>query len=305
MELKGIEIVNNKCIVSFNDAEDVKFDLKPYYWEDGGLRRNALFGKDRLNEEFLENFCCDVPAYIAATILGDEERFDEVNEMFNAAVMKALNINVKKKEEAPPIEYKDLSDLNIADLNINDVFLFGKYADESIAWRILDIKDKKALIITDKIIDAKRYAASKNIYRPSEIRKWLNRDFYDTFTDEEKKKIELTIVDNSLESTMQEKNDYICTNTKDYIFLLSAKESVTYFKTDDSRIASGTMYAIRFGRLNLVNPRSPIACWWLRSPYQSQSNRVCYISYKGDIKKTGISSYECYGIRPACWINLE
>ena len=62
-----------------------------------------------------------------------------------------------------------------------------------------------------------------NNYKHSELRAFLTGEFYDkAFGEEEKLIIQLTEVDNSLESTRGSGGQYICENTNDYVFALSS-----------------------------------------------------------------------------------
>ena len=62
-----------------------------------------------------------------------------------------------------------------------------------------------------------------NNYKHSELRAFLTGEFYDkAFGEEEKLIIQLTEVDNSLESTRDSGGQYICENTNDYVFALSS-----------------------------------------------------------------------------------
>jgi hypothetical protein len=66
-------------------------------------------------------------------------------------------------------------------------------------WRVLDIQDGKALILSDKILTTRQYHSNRNIdvtWENSDIRAWLNGDFYsETFMAEEKSRIvEVTLL---------------------------------------------------------------------------------------------------------------
>jgi hypothetical protein len=71
-------------------------------------------------------------------------------------------------------------------LYIADKIHFGKYD-----WHILDIQDDRALIITKDIIEQRAYhvAYIDITWDQCELRKYLNGEFYDRFTESEKSKI--------------------------------------------------------------------------------------------------------------------
>ena len=208
------------------------------------------------------------------------------------------------KKEIPPYR-RDLSTI-----------YFGSYFDDDesdnkseIEWKIIDEKDGKALIITNKIIDSKIFDSKSNNYENSEIRKWLNNEFLNIAFNEKEISIILdTAVDNSLQSIDSDKdyeNEYICNNTTDKLFLLSVDEVNTY-ENDFFIRAKGTYYAIGNGLKRYSNEYTDdYSYWWLRSPYERISHYV-YVADEffdfsdghRDVTKEGI------GIRPACWIKL-
>lgn len=113
---------------------------------------------------------------------------------------------------------------------------------EPIKWRILKTDNDTAILITDVAIDVvdwqKNYNevdgdwycndsdvpenTCANNYKYSAMRKFLNNDFYNTFTKLEKTIIKKSVVDNSAATTISpEQNDYVCENTNDYVYIPS------------------------------------------------------------------------------------
>ena len=73
---------------------------------------------------------------------------------------------------------------------------------EPIKWRILSQNNGKALILCESILINHRYDDNSNNYANSEIRTWLNNQFYNAaFTELQQAIIETTTVDNSARST--------------------------------------------------------------------------------------------------------
>jgi uncharacterized repeat protein (TIGR02543 family) len=106
---------------------------------------------------------------------------------------------------------------------------------EPIKWRILEESDGTAFILAELILDNHRYneryngtqnGVYANNYKESEIRAWLNDQFYNTAFNTLQQAIILTTnVDNSLASTGDTSNPYVCASTNDKIFLLSRAET--------------------------------------------------------------------------------
>lgn len=190
---------------------------------------------------------------------------------------------------------------------------FGSYYKEfadtiryPLEWDVLEEKDGKALIITHNIIDCKPFDIdSSNNYEKSSIRKWLNDVFYNSvFNEEQKEKIIVTLVDNSLSSTGDVENRFICNDTNDSIFLLSVKEAQKYYVDNNARQARGTRYAKMNGLYVDKKNEKETSMWWLRSPHSDDFLPGAHYVYDdGNIYRRN-GDYTYIGIRPACWIKL-
>lgn len=157
----------------------------------------------------------------------------------------------------------------------------------SIKWRILDVKDDRALIISkdifrERLFDIKPEDDSDYVpmWENCNIRKWLNGEFFDNFlTEEEKKRV---LVTNNPNSNIKRYDNSIVEAhfTNDKVFLLSEDEAISYFTGDEERICEG-------------------CSWMLRT---TDSYSVMGVGYTGEVGK-GTSSPDGYnGIRPAMWI---
>ena len=126
----------------------------------------------------------------------------------------------------------------------------------------------QVLLLSKYVLDAKPYNEGwENVtWQTSDIRQWLNNEFYTTaFNKSEKAKIQTSLI----------KNEY--NDTEDKVFLLSEKEAETLFSNDDERIAKATGYAEKSGVY--VNEKKE-SVWWLRSPGYS-SSRAAEVKYNG------------------------
>ncbi len=207
----------------------------------------------------------------------------------NNSATKETESNIKKKRKQ----------LMLGSYYIND-----DKTKEPLLWDILEEKDGKALIISQKIIYAKNYGSGTSKYDSSLVRNWINNDFYNVaFSENEKKRILITSVDNSASSTGETSNAFACNNTTDKMFLLSVSEVGTYYIGDRDRKAEGTPYAIQHGLYEpkVLDDKSSV--WWLRSPFPF-STYAYQINSSGMIVNSHISSQSC-GIRPACWVILD
>ncbi len=203
---------------------------------------------------------------------------------------------------------------------IGSRIIFGKYE-----WRVLDKQNDRALIITDDIIEQRSY---HDIYKAitwadCSLRKYLNSEFYDTFSETDKSRI-ITVLNKNLD------NQWYGTeggeDTEDKIFLLSIEEAVCEYFGDSSEelYNRGKSENYWFRKKDKNNNRrvatykGGIWKWWLRSPgrvsektwLQSSgcmSKKAVYIHGDGNIGIQGNPAFgdNIGGVRPALWLDLE
>jgi len=189
-----------------------------------------------------------------------------------------------------------------------EIIEFGAYPFKSnnksipIKWMVLKRENNKALLLSAYSIDVKPYnsrAKATVTWETCTLRKWLNEDFYDkAFSEEEKKRICLTDIDNSDDQANQTTNGNY---TEDKVFLLSVLEAKTLLTETIQRQMVWTPFARRkYNTLSLISER-----WWLRSrgDYTFSAKgvtgygKICDIDY--DVYNGG------YGVCPALWIDLK
>ncbi len=186
---------------------------------------------------------------------------------------------------------------------------------EPIKWDVLFVDETTGFLSSDMLIDSREYYHSPsnrtigeatiyaNNYKESNIRIWLNNDFYNqAFSITEQSSINTTTVDNSVASTGYASNPYACENTNDKMFLLSyveANNDAYGLSTFTSRRRQATDYAKAMG-VYVTNDSSP---WWLRSPHDSYVNLARFVDSDGWFYSFYIyNTY--YGVLPTFRINL-
>ncbi|MCL2719043.1 MAG: DUF6273 domain-containing protein [Lachnospiraceae bacterium] len=155
-------------------------------------------------------------------------------------------------------------------------------------WLVLDIKDGKALLLSEKILENKKYhpPGGAVTWEESEIRKYLNELYYETtFTARERNKIAENYITNSVNPQWDTEGG---SKTVDKIFLLSISEVEHYFDLGRERSAK----CRNTGKYNL---------WWLRSPGEL-ANYAALVHRGGYISVHGQSVCSTAGIRPALWV---
>lgn len=153
-------------------------------------------------------------------------------------------------------------------INPGDTVTFGHYEQdndttngpEAIQWRVLDVQNGKALIISEKVLARGLHRSTVwnghdyTTWETSLIRSWMNDDFYDVaFTDTEKEAIQLTDVKDEANPYMDDiitrPNVYHWSamepgvDTQDYVFALSINEFKKYFPNPESAKAEATEVA--------------------------------------------------------------
>ena len=212
-------------------------------------------------------------------------------------------------------------------VKVGDIIQFGRLSllngsASELDWRVLDVHDGKALIISDKILIKKpfhydaakfekvslqEYQSGTVTWEKSSIRQYLNESFYDeAFTKKEKSWIAESKIINSANPWHGTKGGI---DTNDKVFLLNIEELVKYFGD------SGQLRNENRGNMQWISDQynsSRIAksaddetlWWWLRSPGRN-NNHAAYVLDSGYIDLSGgFSHYDDGGVRPALWLKL-
>ena len=186
-------------------------------------------------------------------------------------------------------------------VSVGDHFTFGRYPQgengeaQPIEWRVLDVKDGKALVISEKLLDCVPYHETETdvTWETCTLRQWMNRDFLsEAFSAGEQKKIAST-GGNAAE---------------DKIFALSKEEAEKYFHNDDDRTAAPSDFVNHNGtwvsEYDSPSSGEKTGCWWLRSPGH-YPHIAALVDYYGRIYLCGnyVNSIDV-AVRPAMWILL-
>ncbi|MBR4004319.1 MAG: InlB B-repeat-containing protein [Treponema sp.] len=229
----------------------------------------------------------DWPQTIRANNVGIDETESVVVGMFTYYKGSDGAWYAKIKENACESGYKYSDGTTVKQ---STAYSYKYFKVEPIKWRVLTNNySGKRLLLAENILINRAYDIDSNNYRESNIRSWLNGNFYNTaFTSAEQNSIADTNVDNSAASTtdadgkLNQATDYACGNTTDKIFLLSEQE-VTKSEygfaaynvwighpdgtTESTRIHKTTDFAKASGADQQDTTAGYGGSWWLRSPY--------------------------------------
>lgn len=191
---------------------------------------------------------------------------------------------------------------------------------EPIVWNVLSSNGGEYYIVSSILLDAHRYneyySGTKdghyaNNYKYSEIRAWLNDDFYNSAFALGNSQIQITAVDNSASTTGDTSNPYVCANTEDKVFLPSYKDLTnisfgfsTLSDDTDTRYCKTTDWARARGA---SCPRSSSGLYngfyWTRSPNSGFSSVVWRVDGHGRLN-SGLVNCADYSVRPALSIKI-
>ena len=186
------------------------------------------------------------------------------------------------------------------------IVTFGKYFQDNsdklfpIEWIVLEEKEGYSLLLTKKIVASMGWVnVGKNnvTWAESDLRKWLNKNFYETaFSREEKNNM-------ALFNAVQLKNPRYDTpegeSTIDNVSILSYQELVKLMPTDLERKTQPTDYAIKQGCY--LNPEGDSA-WWLRSPGPAANIPEHLASWGNLGARTHYVDDVMIGVRPVIWV---
>lgn len=165
---------------------------------------------------------------------------------------------------------------------------------EPIKWIVLSNNNGEYFILSSVLLDAHCYDASdSNNYKDSDIRAWLNNEFYNSAFSLNNTYINATVVDNSAATTDRLFNPFACGNTKDKVFLLSYQDYT--FTSGKLRERKTTDYARANG---ICYNSDDFGNYWTRSPMSFCYSGAWPISQNGLVRFGFRVSLTWLGVRP-------
>lgn len=191
-----------------------------------------------------------------------------------------------------------------------------------IQWRVLHNSGKELFILSEYILDCKRYHGELTdiTWRDCDLRQWLNDAFYHAaFRAPEKKRVTTTHCTDNGEGSP---------DVEDKVFLLSVNEIQTFTDPGDG---SDTRIRRRTVGTDFAKTEKPDGCclyvydkgvekdyiaengekhgcswWWTRTQLQTEHrSRATFIGARSNIKRYGQVNLGYYGVRPALQLDLQ
>ena len=188
---------------------------------------------------------------------------------------------------------------------------------EPITWNVLSNANGEYYILSSVLLDTHGYNEAyyntknghyANNYQYSEIRSWLNNDFYNSAFALNNSYIQTTTVDNSAATINSITNSYACGNTQDKVFLPSYKDYInsgygfsTSTSSTDTRYCRTTDWARARGASALYD-KNHEGNYWTRSPCNVDSYYAWGVGGGGSFYESTVCSEN--SVRPAIKIKI-
>ncbi len=210
----------------------------------------------------------------------------------------------------------------------DEIITFGSYPQTAdgadrmpIKWRVLQNSGSEVLILSEYILDCKRYHGEYMdiTWRDCDLRQWLNDSFQNAAFSAAEKEI--------IKTTHNTDNGEGSPDTEDKVFLLSVTEvnSLTEKLGKDFRRARGTEFAkmkkadgchlyvmdknVDTDYISEGSKKYGCSWWWLRNQGRLKDKgedplRAVFVGTRASIRHYARVNLAGYGVRPALKLNL-
>ncbi|MDO5147777.1 MAG: DUF6273 domain-containing protein [Oscillospiraceae bacterium] len=176
---------------------------------------------------------------------------DYTRELFEKDLYKKIKYAVENAEKS--VEFFNKQTGSYESLNVGDTFDFGNYNGKPIKWKILRKNNDSIYVISTEKLCRTQFHNNRNgsnNWTNSDIRRWLNGEFYsNAFTENEK--------------------DKIGTVESDKVTLLSKEEAESLMTEQERAIGSDWW-------LRSAHPSASVFAWYVRDDGMLRGNYVYY-----------------------------
>ena len=245
---------------------------------------------------------------------------DQTKESYTELITEPEQIDERSNDIHPITRTEKIYNINaelehlgeaadLSQIQPGDSVIFGTYywiseqEKREIEWIVLGKKHNSIMVLSKYALAAMPYTTDKKPFAnwpKSSIRAWLNEQFInDAFTNQQLLHISETEVTNLQSESIPETEVGDCKPTRDKVFLLSYREAMQYFATDDDRATVATPYAESI----LYSNKSSNKPYWILRSNGTNMAVISAVNESGAIVGSGTKSTKL--IRPAIWIDLE
>ncbi len=281
------------AIESYKDSAEKASEAKSMYLDDQYNKAVILIESDHLAEgiEILLklNDYRDSADVIDSALTAKARALSEMETAAAAEELESMDpeITTSILERMTPEKISRLEMFASVD---GDFLNFGQYEQdndpengkEAVEWIVLDHQKGIITMISRYALDVLPYneTPEKIEWKDSDLRRWLNGDFYDSVFSEEEKALIIT-AENDNPVYFDDLTEEAATD--DRVYLLNNTEAEQFFKSDADRRAEATAYTAEKG----AELEDGYASWWLRSSGYDLRN-ASYVYSDGSIHHNGI-----------------
>lgn len=268
-------------------------DTESFWLRSPGKQQNEA-SANNMSKGFMDAWLPN-PSY-PVTAVTRNDFYDEA-----ISVRPCICLNVSNLKRLDRQQYTIPS--QIKNYNVGDAFTFGfDPFTGPVEWLVISKVNDQLMVISKEILRRKRFYINNEgaegfycTWETSDIRKWLNGDFYNQFFNNEER---AHIIPQSISNNKTKfRQDYLGGNpTLDNVFLLSLEEKNALMPPENKD------YKLQYD-------------WWLRtSPTreigpEDESYDACsalYVPYwKGEIPDYGKDIHDFAGVRPVMWVKID
>jgi len=252
----------------------------------------------------------------AACVMADEDRVGAI--LVNGHSISSTSGRSGGVRPAMWINLKPILPRPSGQIEIGEIVVFGKYR-----WKVLDVKNNKIFIISEDIVEVIPFHEDRKkvSWETCTLRKYLNDEFLQKFTNEEQNRI-IESSNSNPKNLWHPKKLFINrkdgNDTCDKIFLLSIDEVDRHFGNSgdykNKRRKRNVKISFATGdgyHLSNIHDSERVATynrkalsWWLRSSGNSDHITALVCNYGSVIIHGCYNNDERVGVRPALWLTL-
>lgn len=165
------------------NLDDYSIEVSPKYSDEGKISKYRIMISALKTEQYIR--------FVLPYEISEEYTEDMFREDLNDKIVHSIRMLQESSI------YNSKRNNRFSKLNKGDTFEFGSFEGSALSWKVIR-KDKDTLYaIADKIICDRKFDSNRNNWESSELRNWLNNDFYNSaFNETEKKSIVMINSDN-------------------------------------------------------------------------------------------------------------
>lgn len=213
---------------------------------------------------------------------------------------------------APDADPLDARVSDVSEFIEKNFVKFGAYYQEEdknektpIEWEVIKRNDDLCLLLSRYVLDYRCFhedGKQKATWSASDLREWLNDDFIRcSFTEAEQNALYSVRLENADYKNKTKIDDLV--ETWDKVFCLSLEEiEDQYHFTEEQYRASATEYARQ--KIKIFTKKDEAVSWWLRSVNRKKRKALVALPV-GNVGFYPPMVNECYGVRPAIWVDIS